>query len=219
MYNGIISALIDSNGKEMRNKQRMTEICKNFYTELFKTQTAIPPLSLTDSAELLPEILLSEVRHALSSMKNDKAPGNDGITSEMIRAGGPQLWKILAKKFSRYLQEQKIPSDWKQSRTILLHKKNDKRDLKNYRPICLLSQMYKLFTRIILNRISSTLEEQQPKEQAGFRKGYSTTDHLFVINQLLERCREYKIPICLAFIDYDGLDDKGDETYDRESNL
>ena len=63
--------------------------------------------------------------------------------------------------------------------------------------------MYKLFTKIILNRISSTLEGQQPKEQAAFRKGYSTSDHLFVINQLLERCREYKIPICLAFIDYE----------------
>ena len=65
-------------------------------------------------------------------MKNDKAPGKDGITSEMIKAGGPQLWMTLGKKFSRYLQEQRIPSDWKQSRTILLHKKNDKRDLKNY---------------------------------------------------------------------------------------
>ena len=125
-------------------------------------------------------------------MKNDKAPGKGGITSEMIKVGGPQLWKILAKKFSGYLQEQRIPSDRKQSQTILLHKKNDKRDLRNYRPICLLSQMYKLFTRIILNRISSTLEEQQPKEQAGFRKGYS-----------IERCHEYKIPICLAFIDYE----------------
>ena len=134
MYNEIVSALIDSNGKETRNKRQMTEICKNFYTELFKTQMAIPPPSLADSAELHPEILLSEVRYAFSSMKNDKAPGKDGITSEMIKAGGPQLWKILTKKFFKYLQEQRIPSDWKQSRTILLHKKNDKRDLKNYRP-------------------------------------------------------------------------------------
>ena len=120
----------------------------------------------------------------------------------MMKAGGPQLWKILAKKFGRYLQEQRIPSDWKQSRTILLHKKNDKRDLKNYRPICLLSQMYKLFTRIILNRTFPTLEEQQPKEQAGFRRGYSTTDHLFVM-----RCCEYKIPICLTFIGYENAID------------
>ena len=69
-------------------------------------------------------------------------------------------------------------------------------------PICLLSEMYKVFARITLNRISSPLEEQQPKEQAGFRRGYSTINHLFVINQLLERCREYKTPICLVFIDY-----------------
>ena len=75
MYNGIISALIDSNGKETRNKRQMTEICKSFYTEFFKTQTAIPPPSLADSAELLPEILLSEVRHALCSMETTKHLG------------------------------------------------------------------------------------------------------------------------------------------------
>ena len=87
-------------------------------------------------------------------------------------------------------------------------RKTTKGILRIYRPICLLSQVYKLFTRIILNRIPSTLEGQQPKEQAGFRRGYSTTDHLFVINQLLERCREYKTPICLAFTGYEKGFDK-----------
>ena len=36
MYKGIIAALIDTKGKETRNKRKMAEICKNFYTELFK---------------------------------------------------------------------------------------------------------------------------------------------------------------------------------------
>ena len=42
MYNGIISSLIDSNGKETRKKRKMTEMCKNFYTELFKSQKTKP---------------------------------------------------------------------------------------------------------------------------------------------------------------------------------
>ena len=43
----------------------------------------------------------------------------------------------------------------------------------------------------------------QPREQAGFRSKYSTTDHIHAINQLKEKCREYNIPLCVAFVDYE----------------
>ena len=39
----------------------------------------------------------------------------------------------------------------------------------NYRPICLLSNMYKLFTKIITTRLEKKLDENQPRERAGFR--------------------------------------------------
>ena len=56
---------------------------------------------------------------------------------------------------------------------------------------------------MLLNRIERTLDENQGREQAGFRKGYSTTDHLHVINQLMEKCNEFSTPLCLAFVDYE----------------
>ena len=55
--------------------------------------------------------------------------------------------------------------------------------------------MYKLFTKIITTRLEKKLDENQPKEQAGFRSKYSTTDHI-------ENCREYNLPLCVAFVDY-----------------
>ena len=53
------------------------------------------------------------------------------------------------------------------------------------------------------NRLTKQLDEQQSREQAGFRRHFSTTDNLFVLDQLLERVREYKLPLCLLFIDYE----------------
>ena len=32
---------------------------------------------------------------------------------------------------------------------------------------------------------------------------YSTTDHIHAINQLKEKCREYNIPLSVAFVDYE----------------
>ena len=62
-----------------------------------------------------------------------------------------------------------------------IFKKGNRKDIKNYRPICLLSNMYKLFTKIITTRLDKKLDENQPREQAGFRSKYSTTDHIIII--------------------------------------
>ena len=63
--------------------------------------------------------------------------------------------------------------------------------------------MYKLFRKIITTRLEKKLDENQPREQAGFRSKYSTTDHIHAINQLKDKCREYNIPLCVAFVDYE----------------
>ena len=67
--------------------------------------------------------------------------------------------------------------------------------------------MYKLFTRILQKRIDWLLDENQPREQAGFRKGYSTVDHLQTINQLIEKCNEFNRPLCTGYIDYENASD------------
>ena len=86
---------------------------------------------------------------------------------------------------------------------LILFKKGGIKDTKNYIPICLLSNMYKLFTKIITTWLEKKLDENQPREQAGFRSKYSTTDHIHATNQLKEKCRECNIPLCVAFVDYE----------------
>ena len=202
LYRSAVTALKNKNGETITERRGMEDICKEFYTELFASKIDIPMPQLQESDEKLPPVLISEVRNAVFQMKEGKAPGKDGLTIEAIKAGGYVLWKALAERFSRYFEMQKIPKSWKESETILLHKKGEYEDLKNYRPICLLSHVYKLFTKIITNRLQNSLDEQQPREQAGFRRNYSTIDHIFTLTQLLEKSREYRFPLCIAFVDY-----------------
>ena len=51
--------------------------------------------------------------------------------------------------------------------------------------------------------LEKTLDENQPREQAGFKSRYATTDHIHVVNQLKKKCREHNIPLCIAFVDYE----------------
>lgn len=46
------------------------------------------------------------------------------------------------------------------------------------------------------------MDSYQPAEQVGFRKGFSTTDHLQTIRTLIENSAEYNISLHLAFVDY-----------------
>ncbi|KAK6752533.1 hypothetical protein RB195_003760 [Necator americanus] len=154
-------ALRNPKGKVIASRRRMEKIIYDFYSDLFDSHVHLPPHHLREDGQVIPEVLLSEIRHVIMS----------------------------------------VPKQWKISKTVLLYKKGDPHDIGNYRPICLLSVIYKLFTRVILNRIEKVLDEGQPCEQAGFRKGFSTIDHIHTVSKLIEVSREYKMPLCLTFID------------------
>jgi hypothetical protein len=83
----------------------------------------------------------------------------------------------------------------------LFFKKGDKTCLESYRPITLLSHVYKLFLRVVTTRLASRFDAFQSPEQAGFRKGYSTVSHIHTVQQVIHKSKEYNQPLCLAFVD------------------
>ncbi|KAK6734267.1 hypothetical protein RB195_017818 [Necator americanus] len=178
-----MTALRNPKGTAIASRRGMEKIIYDFYSDSSLRQ----PCPLTSSP--------SEGRRTCPS--KDSPVRNTTCYHSLP----PVLINTLARLFTRYLSECKVPKQWKTSKTVLLYKKGDPHDIGNYRPICLLSVIYKLFTRVILNGIEKVLDEGQPCEQAGFRKGFSTIDHIHTVSKLIEVSREYKMPLCLTFID------------------
>ncbi|EYB90115.1 hypothetical protein Y032_0223g2663 [Ancylostoma ceylanicum] len=134
---------------------------------------------------------------------NCKCSGEDKLGVEDVRACGHPLYVASAKRFIRCVEESRVPTSWKTWNTVLLHKKGDKEDLGNYRPISLLPVLYKVFTRPLLARIRRTLRKlSQYVEQVGFRRGFSTIDHIATCTRIIEACREHQMPLVMTFIDY-----------------
>ena len=159
------------------------------------------------TAESIPDIQTDKVEHAIRHMKKDRAPGEDQINVDTLRLAGRETTKHLAKLFNKCLQNRQSPKAWNNAIIVLLHKKGDKMEIGNYRPISLISHISKLFTKVIKNRIESQLDSNQSREQAGFRRGYSTSDHLQVVTQIIEKCNEYQLPLCLVFVDCEKVFD------------
>ena len=201
----MIMSMRKESGEITTNREEILKICANFYKSLY-TQTVPTPESTMKSSpdtEEIPEFTEEEVERAIKRMKRHKAQGVDGITSDIIKLGGPMVLTYLTNIFNNILRTKQIPDSWDEAKIVILFKKGDPKDIKNYRPIRLLSHSYKIFTRLLQTRIERTLDENQPREQAGFRKGYSTTDHLQALNQIIEKSNEYNLPLCIGFIDYE----------------
>ncbi|KAL3274853.1 hypothetical protein HHI36_019635 [Cryptolaemus montrouzieri] len=120
----------------------------------------------------------------------------------MLKCGSPRLKQELVILFKKCLDQRQVPQAWLEAEVNLLHKKRDIRNLGNYGPISLLSQLYKLFTKINTKRLTGKIDFQQPREQAGFRSGFSTLDHIHASKHLIEKCNEYNLDLYIAFIDY-----------------
>ena len=80
--------------------------------------------------------------------------------------------------------------------------KGNVEEVGNYRPICTLPALYKLFSRIIYNRLYSRLDQAQSEDQGGFRRSYQTLDHLATYRLLEQKCQEWCIKIWVATVDF-----------------
>ena len=198
----LMVAIRNKDGSITTDRDKIVERCAEFYRELYSSTTNRPTIQ-TPAEDSVPEVLCAEVQHAVKQMKNNKAPGDDGVVIDIVKEGGEVLFKQLSRLFTNCMRQRTTPKEWNNAIIILLHKKGDVKDINNYRPISLLSHMCKLFTKVIKNRIEKQLDINQAREQAGFRSGYSTTDHLQVITQLVQKSNEYEIPMCFIFVDYE----------------
>ena len=96
-----------------------------------------------------------------------------------------------------------VPSEWCLGVISPLYKNRGAvNDPDNYRGITLLSCTWKLFTACLNYRLSCYADNVLGKEQACFRVGYSTIDHIFVLQIIIELYQSIKLRVYCAFIDY-----------------
>lgn len=98
----------------------------------------------------LPDVDVREIRIALRQLKNNNVCGGDGVTTDFIKVGATPLLKKLVKHLYSFLHIDIISETWNGSLVVLFYKKGDK-TLLNNRPISLLSNVYKLFSKVIKN--------------------------------------------------------------------
>jgi hypothetical protein len=101
-----------------------------------------------------------------------------------------------------------MDAPFKKGAVSLLFKKGDQDNIKNYRPISLLRSDYKLFTKIITNRMSAVLSQTIGLEQTAFLPGRQITDNVAFAQLLQSFCTMKNKPGILAFLDQEKAYDR-----------
>lgn len=187
----------------------------------------MPRLSSEQRGHMGKDIEYAEVQCAISEAANGKAPGIDGIPAE--------LWKILQEEYINDTTKRKPAFDVvKILRDVYrdiaefgvdqttefalgwicpIYKKKDKREISNYRPITLLNVDYKIFTKILANRLAEVAGDIVHPDQAGFIPDRRIHHQTKLTKQVIDLCEADEINGVIIALDQEKAYDKIDHSY------
>jgi hypothetical protein len=142
-----------------------------------------------------------KVAKKLRSLSNS-SPGADRVEYRHLKAMDPK-GSILCNIYNRCLVENDVPAKWKSSRTVLIHKKGDASDISNFRPIALMSCIYKLFMSVMADRLVNYSIENNylSSSQKSARPTEGCYEHTFVLQSLVLDAKRHQKNLCLAWLD------------------
>jgi hypothetical protein len=132
-------------------------------------------------------------------MANHKAPGADGLPTELLKNSDPSGLQILLLLFNLILD--RMHSSRMEGRPLVsAPKSGDLTDCANYRGLTLLPAISKLFSDLLLQRLNPHIELND--HQYGFRHGRGTADALFALDTTVRPRVQRGELTCLFFLDW-----------------
>jgi sorting nexin-29 len=112
------------------------------------------------------------------------------------------LRKTLHKLALNIWHNEQLPGQWNEGIICPIFKKGARLNCENYRTITLLNIVYKIYAILLNNGLGKIVGKQLSDAQMGFRPNRSTTDSVFIIRQVFEKCHQFNIGLRNTFTDY-----------------
>jgi hypothetical protein len=145
-------------------------------------------------------VSVEEVAKAIKRLNNKKAPDQEGLSAEHLKAAGPIITPLLADLFTAMLQSRHIPAPFKTGTVLpILKKRKDPLDPGSYRGITITSVLGKALENIILDRMSP--HQSQSQLQFGFTKGKSPLMAALLSSEVIAEGLDTKRPTYIAALD------------------
>lgn len=189
-------------GKRFPAAEMERETMKNIVMSLFPTHEIRNEITNNEKCQF-PPFTREELQDAAKNLKNNKAPGPDGIPAEVLKEIASKRPEVLLKMYNKCLEEGRFPKAWKVQQLVLISKgKTDNMAPDSFRPLCLLDTSGKLLERMLKPRLHAAIEAKGglSERQYGFRPGRSTIGALRDVLSAVEATQNtthYSRPIVL----------------------
>ncbi len=100
-------------------------------------------------------------------------------------------------------RSEEVPKEWKHGIIVKRPKKGDLTNCGNWRGITLLSVPSKIFGRVLIDRTRDGVDSKLRDEQAGFRRGRSTTEQILILRNIIEDVVEWQATLFVTFVDFE----------------
>lgn len=137
-----------------------------------------PKFCSASSSFYIKPTTVKEIINLIATLKNNSAPGPDGIAASLIKKIHAFISIPLVHIINIVFSTGKIPSEWKESYVSPIFKSGDRTKMTNYRPISVINNFAKIFEKCLKERLTNYMERFGliSARQYGFREGLSTAD-------------------------------------------
>ncbi|CAL5336186.1 unnamed protein product [Camellia sinensis] len=203
---------VQVNGVAVEDPSIVKQVVENYFTRVFAESWESRPklagsfLSITDvdSKEVLEaNFSEAEIWAAIQDCDGNKAPGPDGFNLHCIQ----KCWSIMKGDFMQLFQEfhrnGKLAKGVNSSFITLIPKKKNPLDLSDFRPISLVSSIYKVLAKVLSRRIRQVLPKLIGEVQTAFLSGRCILDGVLIANEVVDWWRKSKKKGVILKLDFE----------------
>jgi Reverse transcriptase (RNA-dependent DNA polymerase) len=158
-------------------------------------------LTNDETPDLESPLTIEELDASAKKGKLRSAPGADGYSNYLIQ----KCWKFLRFSLLKYCEfcftTGNLTHKFRSARIWLIPKKGDTSLLKNWRPISLLSNLYKILSRAINSRLNKVVNRICSTSQKGYNNSRYTQEVLINTWENIHFCRKNDIKGAVVAID------------------
>lgn len=145
-----------------------------------------------------------EVSNVFINLKNTKSRDIDDIQIKPVKYVVPLVARYLTHIFNLCISAGVFPKRMQIAKVCVLHKKGDKNDINNYRPVSILPVFSKGLEKVIYARLVNFFDKHSliTKSQFGFRKHRSTELALLEEKEFILRSLEDRKLVLAVYVDF-----------------
>ncbi|GAU44567.1 hypothetical protein TSUD_367230 [Trifolium subterraneum] len=174
---------------------------------LFKT------LTTEDSAGLVQPFLLDEIKEAVWDCDSFKCPGPDGINIGFLKDFWDFLKLDFLNFFSEFYHHGRLTKGLNSTFIALIPKVDCPQRVADFRPIALVSSVYKVLSKVLANRLRRVVGGVVSQTQSAFIKGRQILDGILIANEIVDDAKRDKKELLMLKIDFEKAYDSVEWDY------